>query len=186
MIKLDKRRLLVVVLAAAAVIALVGSASASAAVWKMGGTEVTTEFSLGLSGGSNYEIEESKGGVNCEEHMTLHSTGGSNATISAFENKGCVTFGSLSTCTVQTVEAIGLPWTVTLGTGTMTISGVHVKHKFKTGCSKSEINETLSMTVTPDSTSAMTKIETLGTSGTYKQFGSYTIDSPNSGTYGFG
>jgi hypothetical protein len=187
MMKLGKGRLFAVVLAAAAVMALAGSATASAVVWKMGGTEVTTEFSLGLSGASNYEIEESKGGVNCEEHMTLKSTGKSNATISAWENIKCSTpFGTLSKCTITGSEAIGLPWSVTLGTSTLTINSMHVKHTFKSGCVKSEINQTVSVTATPDVQSAITKFELLGTSGTDKIFGSYSVDSPNSGTYGFG
>lgn len=187
MMKLDKRRLLAVLLAAAAVLALAGSASASAAVWKMGGTEVTTEFNLGLSGGADYEIEEGKSGINCEEHMTLHSTGKSNASITAWENVKCSTpFGTLSKCTLTGSSAVGLPWSVTLGTGTLTIVNMHVKHTFKTGCAVSEISETLNVTLTPDSTSAITKFELLGTSGAYRQFGSYTVDSPNSGTYGFG
>ncbi|HEY2715080.1 MAG TPA: hypothetical protein VGI73_02540 [Solirubrobacterales bacterium] len=187
MMKLGKGRLLAVLLAAVAVMAVAGSATASAAVWKMGGTEVTTEFSLGLSGASDYEIEESKGGVNCEEHMSLRSTGKSNATISAWENKKCSTpLGTLSKCTITGSEAIGLPWSVTLGTSTLTINSMHVKHTFKSGCVVSEINQTMNVTMTPDSKSAITKFELLGTSGTNKIFGSYTIDSPNSGTYGFG
>jgi hypothetical protein len=186
MMKHNKRWLFAVVLAAMALIALVGSATASAGVWKMGGTEVTTAFSLGLTGGANYEINESKGGVNCSEHFTLSSTGKSNATISAFENKGCTTFGTLEKCSVQTVEAIGLPWTVTVGTSTLTINNMHMKHKMKTGCATTEIDKTLNVTLTPDVTTAITSLNLLGTSGTYKQFGSYTIDSPNSGTTGIG
>jgi hypothetical protein len=186
MMKLDKRQLLAVLLAAMVVVALVGSATASAAVWKDGGKEVTTAFELGLSGGANYEIESSAGGVNCEEHMTLSSTGKSNATITKFENKSCTTFGTLAKCAVQTVEAIGLPWTATVEATKLTVSSMHVKHKFKTGCATTEINQTLNVTLTPNSTSSITSFELFGTSGTYKQFGSYTVDSPNSGTYGIG
>jgi hypothetical protein len=186
MMKLDKRRLFAVLLAATAVVALVGSATASAAVWKDAGKEVTTAFALGLTGGANYEINESAGGVNCSEHLTLKSTGGSNASITAFENKSCTTFGTLASCSVQTVEAIGLPWSVTLGTSTLTVNSMHVKHKFKTGCATSEINETLNVTLTPDNTGSIKTFELFGTSGKYKQFGSYEVDAPNSGTYGIG
>jgi hypothetical protein len=63
---------------------------------------------------------------------------------------------------------------------------MHLEHTFKTGCATKEINQTLNVTMTPNSTTSITEFETLGTSGTYKQFGSYTIDSPNSGTYGIG
>jgi hypothetical protein len=186
MMKLDKRRLLAALLAVTAVLALVGSATASAAVWKDGGKEVTTEFELGLSGGANYEIENSAGGVNCEEHMTIKSTGKSNATISKFENKKCTAFGTLAGCTVQTVEAIGLPWTATVEATKLTVSNMHVKHTFKAGCSKTEINQTLNVALTPNATGSISSFELFGTSGTYKQFGSYNIDAPNIGTYGIG
>jgi hypothetical protein len=186
MMKLDKRRLFAGLLAATTVIALVGSATASAAVWKDAGKEVTTAFALGLTGGANYEINESAGGVNCSEHLTLKSTGGSNASITAFENKSCTTFGTLAGCAVQLTEAIGLPWTATVETSKLTVASMHVKHTFKTGCATKEINQTLNVTLTPNSTSSITAFELFGTSGTYKQFGSYEVDAPNSGTYGIG
>ncbi|HEY2715081.1 MAG TPA: hypothetical protein VGI73_02545 [Solirubrobacterales bacterium] len=184
--KLNKGRTLAGLLAMAALLALAGSATASAAVWKDGGMEVTSPFALELGGGGQYEIEEGLGGVNCSEHMTLSSSGGSNATISKFENKSCKTFGTLAACTVQTVEAIGLPWSITLGTEAETISGMHVKHKFKAGCPVGEINETVNVTMTPDNSAAIESFELLESGGGYRQFGSYEIEGVNSGTYGIG
>jgi hypothetical protein len=186
--RLGKRKLLVAVLAALAISAIVGPAMALAAVWKDGASTVSTSFSMGLTGGENYEVETSAGGVQCNEHMTLSYNATSKATtISAFENKGCSTpFGTYAKCTVQTVEAIGLPWSVTLGTSTLTINSMHMKHTFKTGCAKGEINQTISVPISLTSPAAITGMEFFVLSGTYKQFGSFTVDSPNSGTYGIG
>ena len=184
--KLNKRRMLAELLTMTAVIALAGAATASAAVWRDGGAEVTSPFTLELAGGGQYEIEEGLGGVNCSEHMTLSSTGGSNATISKFENKSCRAFGTLSSCTVQTVEAIGLPWSIALGAEAETITGMHVKHKFKAGCAVGEINETVNVAMTPNSPTAIESFELFEAGGEYRQFGSYEIEGTNSGTYGIG
>jgi hypothetical protein len=190
-LKSNKGRLLAGLLAATALIALVGSASASAAVWKDGGKEVTTAFELQLHGAGNYEIESGAGGIQCEEHMTISSTGKSNATISAFKNEKCGSpFGTLAGCSLQSVEVLGVPWGVTLGASTETISSMHVKHKFKTGCAHGEINETLNVTMTPilvEETNLIEGFELLATTeGGYRQVGSYTIEGASSGTYEIG
>jgi hypothetical protein len=186
MIKLDKGRLFAVLLAAMAVAALTGSATASATVWKDGGKEVTTEFKLGLTGAANYEISSGEGGVNCTEKMTLKSTGKSNASISEFKDESCKGVGTLGTCTVQSWEAVSLPWGVTLEATKLTVTSMHVKHTMKTGCATKEINETLNVTLTPNSTSSISSFELLGTSGTYRQVASYEIEGTNKGTYGIG
>ena len=184
MMKRYTGRLLAVLLAAAAMTALVGSATASAAVWKDAGATVTNAFEMGLTGTENYEVESSAGGVQCSERFVISFDGASTTTVSKFENKGCgKTFGTYAACTVQSVEAIGLPWTVTLGTSTLTINNMHMRHTFKAGCAKGEINQTLNMTLTPDSTSKISTLNFFGTSGTYKQFGDFTVETP---TYGIG
>ena len=183
----NKRELLGSLMVVVALAALVLPAAASAAVWKKGGTTVTSSFELGLTGAQNYETESSAGGTQCNEHMTMAYNATTKATtITKFENKGCTTFGTYAKCTVQTAEAIGLPWSVTLNATTLTVTNMHLKHTFKTGCAKPEINQTLNMTLTPDSTSAISSLEFFGSSGTYKQFGTFTVDSPNSGVYGIG
>src|ERR1700759_2968087 len=143
--KSRKRKLLVAVLAAFAISAIARPAMAMAAVWKdfSTGAMVSTNFSLGLTGGENYEVETSAGGVSCSEHMTMAYSATSKATqITAFENKGCAkTFGTYATCTVQTVDAIGLPWSVTLGPSDLTVNNMQVKHTFKVGCPKGEISQ---------------------------------------------
>lgn len=188
MMILNRHRLLALLLGAAAVLSLVGSATASAAVWKDGGKEVTTAFSLGLSGAANYEIEEGAGGIQCTEHLTLSSTGGSNASISALEDTGCKGFGTLAACTVSGTEVFGLSWGVTLGAETETIASMHVKHKFKTGCKVTEINKTLNVTLTPlkNEAGGIEGFETFATEGAYRQFGSYEVEGTNKGTYEIG
>ena len=188
MMKQDKRRLLAVALAAVAVLALAGSATASAAVWKENGVTVTKSFSMSTLGPGSYEAESGVGGVQCSERFTISFNETTKATtISAFENKGsCKTFGSYAACTASTVEAIGLPWTVTLNATTLTINNMHMKHTFKVGCAKPEINKTLNVTLTPDLTTKISTFESLGTSTPYKQFGSSEIEGTNKGKYGIG
>lgn len=187
MMKLGKRRLLAVALAAVAVLALVGSATASAAVWKENGVTVTKAFEMGTLGPGNYEAESGEGGVQCSERFVISFNGVSTTTISKFENKGsCKTFGTYAACTVSTVEAIGLPWTVTLNASTLTINNMHMKHTFKAGCAKGEINKTLNVTLTPDSTSKISTFEILGTSSPFKQYGSSEIEGTNKAKYGIG
>jgi hypothetical protein len=187
--KLNKGRLLALLLAATAVIALAGSATASAAVWKDGGVEVTKAFKLGLAGGANYEIEleSGLGALNCEEHMTLASSGVGKNSISTFKSGSCLPLGTLGGCTVTAVEAIGLPWTVTLGAETLTVTGMHIRHKFKgTFCPLSELDKTLNVTFEPDNPAAIKSFDYFAVEGSYRQFGTYSIEAPNSGTYGIG
>lgn len=187
--KPNKARLLALLLAATAVIALVASASASAAVWKDGGVEVTSPFKLGLSGAGEYEMEIEKNafaGIQCAEHMTLSSTGGSNASITEFKNESCMDLGAFS-CTVTAVEAIGLPWTVTLGPESETIEGMHIRHKFKGAlCPVTEFDKTYDVQFVPDNTAAIKSFEYFASESEYRQFGSYSVEAPNSGTYEIG
>ncbi len=187
MMRNDKRTLLAILLAAMAVLALAGPAAASAAVWKDGGTTVTGNFSIGLSGAENFEYTgTSPGGMNCAIHMTMGQTSGATK-VTAWSQTSCSPFGSMTGCAVQTTEAIGLPWSATVNATNITVSGMHIKRKFKTGCSKTETNMTMTSTkFTPNSTSSITEFETLGEITGFKTYGSVTVDSPNSGTYGIG
>ena len=91
----DKRLLLAGLTVAIAMFA-VSAASASAAVWKMSGTNVTKFIEVGLSGGEIFESGTS--GMSCEVHATLATEGGSTGKITKFETKKCSgAFGELST-----------------------------------------------------------------------------------------
>jgi hypothetical protein len=188
--KIDKRLLIAGLTVAIAAFGLMSTASASAAVWKMGGTNVTKLVEIGLSGGEVAEWEEK--GVSCEIKLTMTTEGGSTGKITKFENTSCTTFGKISTCTVASTKAEGLPWTVTVDATDLTIKNWRVKRTFNAGCGTTSIDKTIpSTTFTLLSPTAISEIEFLGELKEaevlkYKAFGSLTVDSPNSGTYGIG
>jgi hypothetical protein len=188
--KIDKRLLLAGLTVAVAALALMSTSAASAAVWKDKGTNVAKLIEIGLTGGENAEWEEK--GVNCEVHLTMTTEGGSTGKITKFENKSCTTFGKVSSCTVATTKAEGLPWTVTVNTSDLTIKNWRVKRTFNAGCATASVDKTIpSTTFTLLEPTAITEVEFLGELKEaevlkYKAFGSLTVDAPNSGTYGIG
>jgi hypothetical protein len=183
--KSNKRLLIASAIAALVVLAV--PALALGSVWKDKGTNVTKFVEIGLSGGEIFEAP-SENGMSCEIHATLTTEGGSTGKITKFEIKKCPTgFGSFAKCELNTAEAKGLPWTVHVNTSDLTITNMRTKRTFKTGCSTSELDKTItSTTVTLNTPSAITEMEFLGETTGYKTFGSFTVDSPNSGTYGIG
>jgi hypothetical protein len=184
--KIDKR-LLMVGLAVAVTAFAVTASSASASVWKdKNGTKVESKIELGLSGGEVFTIGES--GMSCELHATLTTSGGSTGTITAFETKKCVEgFGEFTGCELASAEPKNLPWTVDVNTSDLTITNWKTRRTFKTGCPFSVVEKTLtSVTVTLETVTEITTMEFLGEITGYKTIGSFSVDSPNSGTYGIG
>jgi len=184
--KINKRLLLAGVIAA--VVALAVPALALASVWKDGETKVTKLISLGLSGGELFTTSP-ENGMSCELHATMTTEGGSTGKITAFETKKCTTgFGTFAKCELNVGEAKGLPWTVDVNTTNLTITGWHTRRTFKgTGCTAGELDKTLgSVTMTLNTPTAITQMEFLKEITGYKSGGSFTVDSPNSGTYGIG
>lgn len=179
-----KRLLLAGVIAALVVLAV--PALALASVWKDKGTNVTKFISIGLSGGELFEFEGANG-MSCELHATLTTEGGSTGEITKFETLKCPEgFGSFKNCELTSAEAIGLPWTVDVNTSDLTITNLHTKRKFK-NCSTTELDKKVpSVTVTLNTPTAITAVEFSGSITGYKTAGSFTVDSPNSGTYGIG
>jgi hypothetical protein len=184
--KIDKRLLLAGMAVAVTMFAAVSSSSASAAVWKMSGVNVTKFTELGLTGGEVFESGTS--GMSCELHATLTTEGGSTGKITKFETKKCSGgFGEMATCELNTTESKGLPWTVDVGTTDLTITNMHLRRTFKgTGCKITELDKTYSPTVTLITPTAITEMEFSAAITGYKSFGSFTVDAPNSGTYGIG
>jgi hypothetical protein len=180
-----KKRLLLAGVIAAIVVCAV-PALALASVWKDKGTNVTKFFEIGLSGGEIFEAGEGNG-MSCELHATLTSEGGSTGKITKFETKKCPTgFGTFAGCELASAEAKGLPWTVDVNSEDLTITNLHTKRKFNK-CGTTELDKTVgSVTVTLNTPTAITEVEFLGSITGYKVFGSFTVDSPNSGTYGIG
>jgi len=173
--------------AALAVLALATTAAiASASVWKDGATNVSTAIEIKFTGAEFWETSEGNS-MQCEERFTLKTSGGSTATISAFEivKTGCATTGTLTGCELSTAEAKGLPWTVDVNTSDLTITSMRLKRTFKAGCAISELDKTINSTVTLLSPTNIEEVETFGETGTYKQFGSFEATT-NKGTYGIG
>lgn len=182
----NRKRLLVA--AGLAALALAATAAiASASVWKDGETKVTTAIEIKFEGAEFWEPSAGNS-MQCPEKFTLKTSGGETAQITAFEitKTGCARTGTLSSCELSTAEAKELPWTVSVNASTLTIKNMRLKRTFKAGCSITELDKTINSTVTllPEP-KKIESIETSGTTGTYKQYGSFKAIT-NSGTYGIG
>ncbi len=181
--KIDKR--LLVVMALAVSMLAVTASSASAAVWKHGGSNLAKHTEINLTGGEVFNT--GSGGMSCEVLATITTSGGSTGTIKKWEVKNCSgAFGNLVGCEVSATEAKSLPWTLDVNTADLSITNMRIRRVFKNGCKVAEVDKTVTMTMTPDVTTAITAFEFHGLNGTYTSFGSFTVDAPNSGTYGIG
>jgi hypothetical protein len=184
--KINRRLLLAGIVAA--VVGLAVPALALASVWKDKGTNLTKFAEINLTGAEIFEAGEGNG-MNCELHATLTTEGGSTGKITKFETKKCPKgFGTYAKCELNVAEAKGLPWTVDVNTSDLTITNLHTKRTFKGAeCKGGELDKTVgSVKVTLNTPTAITEIEFLGEITGYKTGGSFTVDSPNSGTYGIG
>lgn len=183
--RIDKRLLLVSMAVAMTMFAAVSASSASASVWKMGETKITKLTTIGLTGGEVFESGTS--GMSCEILATLTTEGGSTSKITKWETKKCSGgFGELAKCELSTSESTTLPWTVDVNTSDLTITNMRIRRTFKAGCPIASLDKTTSPTVTLTEPSAIAEMEFSGSITGYKNFGSLTVDSPNSGTYGIG
>jgi hypothetical protein len=182
--KIDKR--LLVVTALAVTMLAVTASAASAAVWKHGGSNLAKHTEIGLTGGEVFET--GSGGMSCEVSATITTSGGSTGTIKKWEVKNCSgAFGNLVGCEVSATEAKSLPWTLHVNTADLSVTNMRIRRVFKNGCKVAEVDKTVTMTLTPNVTSAITSFEFVSTTGSpYKSFGSFTVNAPNSGTYGIG
>jgi len=181
--KIDKRLLLAGMVVAVAMFAV--TASASAAVWKDKGVNVTKFISVGLTGGEVFESGTS--GMSCEILATLTTEGGSTGKITKYETKKCSGgFGEMSGCELATTESKNLPWTVDVNATDLTITNIRIRRTFKAGCKITELDKTYSSTVVLNTPAAITEMEFSASIAGYKAFGSFTVDAPNSGTYGIG
>lgn len=183
-----KTRKRVLIAAALAVFALAATAAvASASFWKDGSTKVASAIEIKFTGAEFYETTETnKGSVECEEKFTMKTSGGSTATINApFEivKTGCAKTGVFASCELTTAEARTLPWTVDVNKEDLTITNMHIRLVFKSGCAITELDKTFNSTVTLTTPAKIELAETLGTATNYKQYGSFT---PTTVTYGIG
>jgi hypothetical protein len=182
--KFDKRLLFAVLVAMVGTLAIT-AASASAAVWKHGGSNLAKHTEIGLTGGEVFN--SGTGGMSCEVFATITTSGGSTGTIKKWEVKNCAgAFEELVGCQVLATEPTGLPWTLDVNATDISITNMRIRRTFKNGCKVKEIDKTVTMTMTPEVPAAITSFEFHGLTGTYTSFGSFTVDAPNSGTYGIG
>jgi len=179
------KRLLPAVLAVAVGMLCVSASSASAAVWKHGGSNLAKHTEINLTGGEVFESGTS--GMSCEVFATITTSGGSTGTIKKWEVKNCSGgFGELTGCQVSATEPKNLAWALDVNTADLSVTSMRIRRTFKAGCKIAEIDKTVTMTMTPDVLGAITSFEFTGSTTGYKAFGSFTVDSPNSGTYGIG
>lgn len=183
--KINKRVMLAGAIAAVALLAV--PAFALSAVWKDKGVNVTKFVEFAGLGGEIFETTEGNG-MNCEVRAVFTTEGGSTAKVTKFEIKKCPTgFGTFKGCELATAEAKGLPWTVHVNASDLTITNLRTRRTFKAGCATAELDKTIgSVTVTLDSTTAISTMEFSGSIAGYKSTGSLTIEGTNKGTYGIG
>jgi hypothetical protein len=163
----------------------VTAAAAQAAVWKDKGTNVTTSIQIGLTGGSVFEAFG--GTVSCTVRMTISTSGGSTAQITKYEMKSCIPAGSFKTCKVLKAAPKSLPWTVDVNSTDLTTTGENVLYVLGSTCAFQEYEFlSASTTITLNTPSSITEIEFARAGTSLMEFGSMTVDSPNSGTYGIG
>lgn len=182
----SSKRLWLAVLVSALSLFAVSASAASAAVWKDKGVNVSKHVTFNLTGGEVFDT--GTGGMSCEVLATITTSGGSTGSISKWEVKNCGgAFGDLASCQILATEPKNLPWAIDVNTTDLTITSMRLRRTFKNGCAIKEVDKTVtSTTMTLNTPSEITEVEFLGINGEYEAFGSMTVDSPNSGTYGIG
>ncbi len=180
-----KKALLLTVLALVVGALGISAASASAAVWKHGGSNLAKHTEIALTGGEVFQT--GTGGMSCEVLATITTSGGSTGTIKKWEVKNCGgAFGDLVGCQVLATEATTLPWTLDVNTADLSVTSMRIRRTFKNGCKITSLDKTVTMTLTPDVTTAISEFEFHGETTGYTSFGSLTVSAPNAGTYGIG
>jgi hypothetical protein len=184
--KIDRRLLLAGLAVAVMMFAAVSTSSASAAVWKDKGVNVTKLITIGLTGGEVFESGTS--GMSCEIVATLTTEGGSTGKITKWETKKCSGgFGEFAKCELASSVSLGLPWTVDVNATDLTFTNMHIRRTFKAGCKVAELDKTVSSTVTLlETPAAISEMEVSGSIAGYKAFGSLKVEAAIAGTYGIG
>jgi hypothetical protein len=170
-------RTLCLALVVGATIAALPAAAASAVVWRDGVVPVTKEFSIGIQGAEIFEVDGSLGSMECAIDMTMTGGMGSSASITKWKEEECLPgFGSLAGCVVSVAEGRSLPWAATLSPVGVGVTNMHIKRTYKTGCSKSETNVTLTSAVfSPDEMSSIHEFGFNGQGPNYLAFGTYVV-----------
>ncbi len=181
----SNKRLLLAVLSLAIGVFAINASAASAAVWKHGVSNLAKHTEIGLTGGEVFQT--GTGGMSCEVFATITTSGGSTGTIKKWEVKNCGgAFGDMVGCQVLATEAKSLPWTLDVNTADLSVTSMRIRRTFKAGCKISELDKTVTMTLTPDVPAAIAELEFHGSTTGYTSFGSLAVNAPNAGTYGIG
>src|SRR5436853_2365111 len=189
---MNNQKRLAIAIAAVACFVLAVPVLAQAAVWKHNGVKLAKFIELGLPGGENFETQVSGewSGMNCEVKATMTTEGGSTAKITKYEIKSCAkAFGKMSGCSVVAKEAKGLPWTVDVKTTDLVVTNMRVRRTFNAGCPVTELDKTITelhLTLKEEPLKIKEMEFNNSSLGTYKIFGSWTVEGTNSGTYGIG
>jgi hypothetical protein len=166
-------KVLAVLMALLVIGALVGAASAFAGVWKHEGKELKEKITLSLSGGEVIEVGSSA--LLCESSMTMTTSGGSTASITAFavEESSCVGLsGEFEGCTVTAATPKTLPYSVTVNTTTLTAKGFGVTYTLNSGCKITKVETSYpELTLTAEEPSAIREFQ-FGQTATGKVNGS--------------
>jgi hypothetical protein len=157
--KRSRKRVVFVVTALVALAALVGAASALAGVWKKEGSELKEKITLSMTGADVVEIESGASVLICNTTATMTTSGGSTASITAFavEKASCEGFaGKFKGCTVTAATPKTLPYSVTVGTTTLTVKNFGVTYTMNTGCAISKVETSYpELTLTPEEPTAI-------------------------------
>lgn len=194
--KKSRKPLLIGAAVLVVVVALVGAASALAAVWKHEGKTLAEKVELPLSGGEVIEVGSSA--LLCDSTATLTTEGGSAAQVTAFavEKGTCVGLsGSFKGCEVTAATPKTLPYGVTVNAEDLTMKGFGITYAFNAGCSVSKLETSYpEMTLTPETPSAI-KLFHFGVTATGKvdgeaasitDGGAWQLPAADSEKYGIG
>ena len=179
-----KKRLLVVAALAVCLVAVTATV-ASGGVWKHNHSNLTSTVFFSAAGGEVFET--GSGAMSCEVLATITAQPGSTGAITTWDVKNCSgASGNLAGCEVATTQATGLPWQLHVETADIKVTNPRIRRTFKAPCAVSEIDKTVTKTLTLIPATTATEFEFEGVNGLYKTFGSQTILPPAKGTYGIG
>jgi hypothetical protein len=194
----SRKGIAIAVTALVAVAAMVGAASALAGVWKHEGKELKEKITLPMTGGEVIEIESGASVLLCNSSATMTTEGGSTASITAFEveKSGCIGLaGKFEGCTVSAATPKTLPYSVTVGSSTLTAKGFGVTYTMNAGCSITSVETSYpELTLTPEEPSAIRLFhfgqtatgKVNGSSASITDGGAWQLPEAESGTYGIG
>jgi hypothetical protein len=192
----SRNTLAAVAVAFVAVAAMVGPASASAAVWLHNGEPLAEATELTPRGGEVIQVPA--GAFLCNSEATIATEGGSTAQVTAYsvELSSCEgLLGEFKECAVTAATVENLPWAVSVNAETLTVKEVGITYSFDEACPIHKVESSFpEVTMTLEEPSAIQRFN-FGAEGVGKVEGEegFLIDSGvlqlpegQSGAYGIG